>query len=82
MPIEHTTYLTPREAAEYLRSSVSTLAKLRMYGGGPAFTRIGRSIRYPRAELDRYMAERVARSTSENRPLNRSQSSGDAADDE
>jgi excisionase family DNA binding protein len=66
MLIEHTTYLTPREAAEYLRSSVSTLAKLRMYGGGPAFTRIGRAIRYPRAELDRYMAARISRSTSEN----------------
>ena len=60
-----TPYLTPPEAAEYLRTSVSTLAKLRVYGGGPAFTRIGRAVRYRRAELDAYMETRIARSTSE-----------------
>ncbi len=65
MPNEPTTYLTPPEAAEYLRISTSTLAKLRVYGGGPAFTRIGRAIRYTRTELDAFMAARVARSTSE-----------------
>jgi len=58
-------YLTPPEAAEYLRISASTLAKLRVYGGGPAFTRIGRAIRYTRTELDTYMAARTARSTSD-----------------
>lgn len=56
MPNEPTTYLTPPEAAEYLRISTSTLAKLRVYGGGPAFTRIGRAIRYTRTELDAFMA--------------------------
>ena len=35
------TYLKPREAAEYLRSSTSTLAKARMYKRGPNFVRIG-----------------------------------------
>jgi excisionase family DNA binding protein len=60
-------YLTPPEAANYLRSSVSTLAKLRVYGGGPAFTRIGRAIRYRRADLDTYMADQLVRSTSEKR---------------
>jgi excisionase family DNA binding protein len=59
------TYFTPTEAAKYLRISVSTLAKLRVYGGGPAFTRIGRAIRYTRTELDAYMAARTARSTSD-----------------
>ncbi len=58
-------YLTPPEAAKYLRTSVSTLAKLRVYGGGPAFTRIGRAIRYTRTELDAFMAAGIARSTSE-----------------
>jgi excisionase family DNA binding protein len=61
------TYLTPPEAANYLRSSVSTLAKLRVYGGGPEFTRIGRAIRYRRADLDTYMANQLVRSTSEKR---------------
>ncbi len=58
-------YLTPPEAAQYLRISASTLAKLRVYGGGPPFIRIGRAVRYSRAELDAYMAARIARSTSE-----------------
>lgn len=59
------TYFTPSEAARYLRISVSTLAKLRVYGGGPPFMRIGRAIRYSRAELDTYMTTRAARSTSD-----------------
>jgi excisionase family DNA binding protein len=58
-------YYTSEEAAEYLRSSPSTLAKLRLYGNGPAFTRIGRVIRYRRTDLDRWMSDRLARSTSE-----------------
>jgi excisionase family DNA binding protein len=61
------TYYTPEEAAEYLRSSPSTLAKLRLYGGGPVFTRIGRVIRYRRSDLDRWMSEKLVRSTSDTR---------------
>lgn len=58
-------YFKPPEAAEYLRTSVSTLAKMRVYGGGPAFTRVGRAIRYRRADLDTYMADQLVQSTSE-----------------
>jgi excisionase family DNA binding protein len=58
-------YLTPCEAAEYLRSSPSTLAKLRVYGGGPYFCRIGKAIRYRRSDLDAFMSARRVRSTSE-----------------
>ena len=61
------TYYTPEEAAEYLRSSPSTLAKLRLYGGGPVFTRIGRVIRYRRSDLDRWMSSNLVRSTSDAR---------------
>jgi excisionase family DNA binding protein len=63
------TYKTPREAAEYLRSSTSTLAKLRVYGGGPTFCRLGRSIRYRIADLDEFMARHSARSTSDRNGL-------------
>jgi excisionase family DNA binding protein len=59
------TYYTPDEAADYLRSSTSTLAKLRLHGGGPVFTRIGRVIRYRRSDLDSWMSRKLARSTSE-----------------
>jgi len=39
-------YLTASEAARYLSVSENALAKLRVTGGGPAFTKIGRRIRY------------------------------------
>jgi excisionase family DNA binding protein len=58
-------YFTPREAAQYLHSSESTLAKLRVYGGGPAFCRIGRAIRYRQADLDDFMSRTRVKSTSE-----------------
>jgi excisionase family DNA binding protein len=58
-------YLTPTEAAQYLRSSRSTLAKLRVYGGGPTFCRLGRAIRYRQSDLDEFMNRSAARSTSE-----------------
>jgi excisionase family DNA binding protein len=57
-------YLTPLEAAAYLHSSISTLAKLRVYGGGPVFHRIGRAIRYRKADLDQFMELTRASSTS------------------
>jgi excisionase family DNA binding protein len=49
------TYLNPREAAVYLRSSPSTLAKRRLQGNGPCFVRLGRAVRYRRADLDAWM---------------------------
>jgi excisionase family DNA binding protein len=50
------TYLTPREAAQYLRTSTSTLAKRRFYNNLPKFCRIGRAIRYLKSDLDEFMA--------------------------
>jgi excisionase family DNA binding protein len=58
-------YFTPREAATYLRTSTSTLAKKRVYGDGPKFVRWGRAVRYRREDLDAYMAARLVRSTSD-----------------
>ncbi len=54
------------EAAAYLRMAESTLAKLRCYGGGPRFAKVGpRLVIYDRADLDAYLADRMCRSTSE-----------------
>jgi Helix-turn-helix domain len=61
-------FMTPKEAAEYLRSSPSTLAKRRLYGNGPAWSCIGKAIRYRRADIDVWMAGNVRRSTSEMSP--------------
>lgn len=65
MSLPQQTYLTPREAAAYLHSSASTLAKLRVYGGGPTFCRIGRAIRYCKSDLDAFMTRSRVQSTSE-----------------
>lgn len=54
-------YLDPKEAADYLRSSASTLAKLRHRRKGPAYTHIGTAIRYRRADLDAWMASKLVR---------------------
>jgi predicted DNA-binding transcriptional regulator AlpA len=57
--------LTPKEAAELLKVSVSWLAKARMRGDGPAFIRIGRSIRYGELALLQWMKSHQHLSTSE-----------------
>jgi excisionase family DNA binding protein len=65
-PASQEAYFRPREAAEYLRSSESTLAKKRLNDGdGPPFVRIGRAIRYRRSDLDAWMSASIRTSTSE-----------------
>lgn len=57
------------EAASYLRLAQSTLAKLRCYGGGPAFSKAGaRRVVYTKSDLDDWLAGRLFRSTSEYLP--------------
>lgn len=62
-------FLTPKQAADYLRVSKSYLDKLRVYGGGPKFLRFGRKILYRKAELNRWAAERSFSSTSQYRQI-------------
>jgi predicted DNA-binding transcriptional regulator AlpA len=57
--------LTPKEAAHFLRVSLSWLAKARMRGDGPPYIRIGRSTRYSEAALLQWMKSRQRLSTSE-----------------
>jgi len=59
---------TQREAALVLRLSERTLERLRVSGGGPAFVKAGRSVRYRQADLEVWIAARVVGSTSEVRP--------------
>ena len=63
--MSHDAYMTPKEAAEYLRSSPSTLAKRRLTGNSPPFSRIGAAIRYRKADLDAWMAANIHHSTSD-----------------
>ncbi|WP_075657392.1 helix-turn-helix domain-containing protein [Pseudochrobactrum sp. B5] len=49
------------EAAIYLRTSTSTLAKYRMYGDGPTFIRqSSRKTLYRKTDLDAWLASNVA----------------------
>jgi predicted DNA-binding transcriptional regulator AlpA len=64
---ENDNYLKPPAAADYVGASVSTLAKLRVVGGGPRYVRIGRAIRYRKRDLDMWMDLTAAHSTSEYR---------------
>jgi excisionase family DNA binding protein len=57
--------LTPKEAAELLKVSVSWLAKARMRGDGPAYTKVGRAIRYTELALQQWLKANQRLSTSE-----------------
>jgi hypothetical protein len=50
-------YVREKEAAAFMGTSVATLRRWRMLGSnhGPAFTRIGRMVMYPMAELEDHM---------------------------
>jgi hypothetical protein len=58
-------WLRPKEAAAFLRVSVSWLAKSRMRGDGPEYAKLNRDIRYGQSKLAQYMKSRQRRSTSE-----------------
>ena len=57
--------LTPKEAADRLRVSLSWLAKARMRGDGPPFIRVGRNVRYSEAALIQWMRSQQRLSTAE-----------------
>jgi hypothetical protein len=57
--------LTAKEAAHFLRASLSWLAKARMRGDGPVYVKVGRSVRYSHSALVHWMKARQRLSTSE-----------------
>lgn len=57
--------LRTKDAAQRVGLSVSTLTKLRVYGGGPAFLKLTtRAVGYRPADLDAWLASRLAPTTS------------------
>ncbi|MBN7314084.1 helix-turn-helix domain-containing protein [Mycobacteroides abscessus subsp. abscessus] len=48
-------WLTPDEAADYLKVTPQKLADLRYLKEGPRFRRVGRLIRYTHADLDSWL---------------------------
>jgi hypothetical protein len=57
--------LTPKDAAKFLKMSTSFLAKKRMHGGGPTYSKSGRSVRYTKAALLKWLKSRECRTTKD-----------------
>jgi len=57
--------LRTAEAADYCGSSASTFEKLRLTGGGPVYSKIGRRVVYRVEDLDAWLAANSRRSTSD-----------------
>ncbi|SFJ61457.1 transcriptional regulator, AlpA family [Aquamicrobium aerolatum DSM 21857] len=52
------------EAAQYLGISASTMNKLRVYGDGPAFVKLGRTVVYDPVDLNDWLRTNRRTSTS------------------
>lgn len=59
--------LTQEDAARFLAVQPDTLAQWRTRGEGPAFCKLGRSVRYRRRTLIAFYEERVCSNTVEAR---------------
>ena len=57
--------LNVMEAADYTGISVSTLNKLRVFGGGSVYTKVGRRVVYEAVDLDAWLAAKRRTSTSD-----------------
>jgi hypothetical protein len=57
--------LTVNEAAKVLNLSVSTLNKLRLFGGGPNFEKLTKSVRYRYESLLEWARSNTRTSTSD-----------------
>lgn len=57
--------LSVEAASQHVGLSVSTLNKLRVFGGGPIFLKLGRRVAYDLADLDAWLVTKRRRSTSD-----------------
>ena len=58
-------WFRPKEAAAYVKSSESTMAKQRLKGNGPTYTKFGRLVLYAKRDLDDFLISRRRLSTSD-----------------
>ncbi|MEL6258617.1 MAG: helix-turn-helix domain-containing protein [Pseudomonadota bacterium] len=61
--------LNENELAQYLNIEAETLKKWRRLGQGPAFTKVGKSVRYRWQEIERYLDAQTVSNTAEARAL-------------
>ena len=57
--------LDTAKAANYTGLSASTLNKLRVFGGGPVYLKLGRRVAYEPAALDEWLSTKRRTSTSD-----------------
>lgn len=62
----HGTRLDTAGAGAYTNLGRQTLAKLRVYGGGPKYIKAGRRVIYDTRDLDAWLESRKRSSTSDN----------------
>lgn len=60
-----TSLLDAQEAADWTGLSMSTLAKLRLSGKGPAYVKLGRRVAYRPEDLDAWINANRVKSTAE-----------------
>jgi excisionase family DNA binding protein len=62
-------FLTRQKAADYLNIKKSTLESWAHKGGGPAFVKFGRSVRYRISDLENYIESQTRKNTAINLDL-------------
>jgi hypothetical protein len=50
-------WMTPKQAAEYIGRTVKALSHLRAVTRGPRFSKVGKIVRYRRADLDAWLEQ-------------------------
>jgi excisionase family DNA binding protein len=58
-------WFTAKEAAKYTKLGFSTLAKLRLYGGGAPYSKIGEKVIYKKSDLDAWIESKRVSNTSQ-----------------
>ena len=53
-------YMTTEEVAEYLSIPLNTIYQWRTRGSGPRASRVGRHLRWVRADVDRWVEQRAS----------------------
>jgi len=60
--------MNPREASAYMVLPTSSLAKLRLYGGGPTYTKVNKRVIYRTDWCDAWMEEKARLMVSNETP--------------
>jgi excisionase family DNA binding protein len=58
------TWLTPAQVAELLQVPELTLQAWRYHGTGPKYAKVGKHVRYRRAEVDRWLAQQEQKASA------------------